>query len=232
MLRYTFSQPLSCVLLFTSLHPLPLLVLPCFLSDSSPSSCLFLFLHFNFTTSPWPSTLLISSWAGWHEKWSLYPRHTEIRSRDKANELPDIGCWGIVGTIFPVVHIQDECVGIYSVLCLGNRQCPTPSRNITHIWWCPTLQAPSVPWIPLLWVDIWERVGILLSNSFNTHAHLSAAKMYTQEINGNMRIILYLSYIIADFLRSLFKRPEDVNQIDNVFLWGKVSKTSAFIIVY
>lgn len=60
--------------------------------------------------------------------------------------------------------------------------------------------------------------GILLSDSFNTHAHLSAAKMYTYEINGDIRIILYLSYIIADFLRNLFKRPEDVNQIDNVFL--------------
>lgn len=51
----------------------------------------------------------------------------------------------------------------------------------------------------------------LLSNSFNTHAHLSSAKMYVYEINENIRIILYLSYIIADFLRNLFKRLEDVN---------------------
>lgn len=150
-------------------------------------------------------------------------------TRQMKSPTLDVGVfWGLSSQWF--TYTGWVCGDLFCAL-LREQAVPNHRRNITHVRWCPTLQAPSVPWIPLLWVDIWARVGILLSNSFNTHAHLSAAKMYAQEINGNMRIILYLSYIIADFLRSLFKRPEDVNQIDNVFLWGKVSKTSAFIIV-
>lgn len=52
--------------------------------------------------------------------------------------------------------------------------------------------------------------------------------MYMYEINGNTRIILYLSYIIAGFLGSLFKWPEDVNQIDSVFLGGKSEQNICF----
>lgn len=217
MSRFTTSYfPLSSSFIGLTLFPLWRFI---FLLSVSVSS--FKFYPFTLTLN---RTHFFLSWLTWKMVTLPQTHWDQIMGQGKwSSPRWMLGYFG--------AYVQDECVGIYSVLCLGNRQCPTLGRNITHVWWCPTLQAPSVPWIPLLWVDIWARVGILLSNSFNTHTHLSAAKMCAQEINENMRIVLYLSYIIADFLRSLFKRPEDVNQIDNVFLWGKVSKTSAFIIV-
>lgn len=192
--------PLSFAFFRLNLFPRWLFTFPLSCSVSSFSSC-------PFILSP---NVNLSSWVGWPETGSFDPGHNETRSPEKADEGPDIGCWATAGTVFAGVDPHRERV--------WNRQPQTLGRNIIHVWRCPypprtfcSFNLTPVGNILVRVVSGPTNSIFLLSNSFNTHTHLSSAKMYKYEINGNIRIILYLSYIITDFLRSLFKRPEDVN---------------------
>lgn len=174
---------------------------------------------FSFCPSILTTNLNLSSWVSWPEPWALGPDKVRPDHWKTQMKASDMGCWDTLGLSSQwLIYTGWVCRWFILCLLLGAGSAEPLVRNVIHVCWCPhslstfcSLNPTPVGWHFCESVSSPTPGIFLLSNSFNTHAHLSSAQMYKYEINGNIRIILCLSYIIADFLRSLFKRPEDVN---------------------
>ena len=189
---------------------LPLFISPSFLV-SSP--CLILLLPFLFVPPPILITTLMSLPESWPQT-----RWDQITGKGRCRP-PTLA----VGVLWGLSSTQAERVGDLFCSCCWEQAVPNPWQECNP-WTRMPLPPPCPKHLLFLeshscgWTFEWEWwVAQLLAFFFfvihltHTHSHLSSAQMYEYKTNGDIRIILYLSYIIADFLRSLFKWPEDVN---------------------
>ena len=142
---------LPLFLFHLTLFPLWLL-LPCF---HPLSYCFFIFLlplHLD-------PNLNLFSWVCWPEIWALGPRHSETRSLEKADEGPRHWRLGYFGDHIPRGWFpQGECVGDLFCACCWEQAVLKPWQECNPCMTMPpALQAPFVPWIPLLGLTFeWE----------------------------------------------------------------------------